>query len=227
MAEKKALAIRSYDISKPKEVAKMANIVKSHVLKNRLYVPIAGRNYVLVEGWQFAGGLMGLFPRVKDVKNIGEGKWLAEVEIVNRRTGEVISSGFALCSKEEVKKKTFDEYAILSMAQTRAIGKAYRNLIGWIMKLAGYEATPAEEMISVGEKQESLFKNKDFTIPVGAKTGGKKVEELKKMLKGETEKEKLTDLEKRTGIRLNSFEITEKHASVLIASLLNKDVKRI
>jgi hypothetical protein len=227
MAEKKALAIRSYDISKPEEVAKMANIVKFHVLKNKLYVPIVGKNYVLVEGWQFAGGLMGLFPKVKKVENIGEGKWLAEVEIVNRRTGEVISSGFALCSKEEVKKKTFDEYAILSMAQTRAIGKAYRNLIGWIMKLAGYEATPAEEMISVGEKQERFFKNEDFNISTGAKTGGKKVEELKEMLKGKTEKEKLTDLEKRTGIRLNSFKITEKHASILIASLLNKDVKRI
>jgi hypothetical protein len=32
------------------------------------------------------------------------------------------------------------------MAQTRAIGKAYRNLIGWVMKMTGYESTPAEEM---------------------------------------------------------------------------------
>ena len=32
------------------------------------------------------------------------------------------------------------------MAQTRAIGKAYRNLLAWLMKAAGFEATPAEEM---------------------------------------------------------------------------------
>ena len=32
------------------------------------------------------------------------------------------------------------------MAQTRAEGKAYRLLLGWLMKAAGFEATPAEEM---------------------------------------------------------------------------------
>ena len=35
---------------------------------------------------------------------------------------------------------------MMSMAQTRALGKAYRMALGWIMKMAGYEATPAEEM---------------------------------------------------------------------------------
>jgi hypothetical protein len=32
------------------------------------------------------------------------------------------------------------------MAQTRAIGKAYRNCLAWIIRAAGYEPTPAEEM---------------------------------------------------------------------------------
>ena len=32
------------------------------------------------------------------------------------------------------------------MAQTRAIGKAYRNILAWIIRAAGYEPTPAEEM---------------------------------------------------------------------------------
>ena len=32
------------------------------------------------------------------------------------------------------------------MAQTRAVGKAYRNILSWIVKMAGYEATPAEEI---------------------------------------------------------------------------------
>ena len=54
--------------------------------------------------------------------------------------------GIALCSNKEKTKRYFDEYAILSMAQTRAIGKAYRNLLAWLMKAAGFEATPAEEM---------------------------------------------------------------------------------
>src|SRR4051812_47200234 len=92
---------------------------------------------------------LGLFPRVvevKDLSNGGKPKWFAAVEIVEHKTGDIISRGFALCSKEESKKASFDEYAVLSMAQTRAIGKAYRNVVGYVMKLAGYESTPAEEM---------------------------------------------------------------------------------
>lgn len=131
----------------------MANVLKTHVVKNHLYTTIVGKNYAHVEGWQFAGGMLGLFPRVVSVKDLSDGKtvkWMAEVEIVDKES-RVVSRGFAVCSKEEAKKKSFDEYAILSMAQTRAIGKAYRNLIGWVMKLAGYEGTPSEEMRKVDE----------------------------------------------------------------------------
>ncbi len=35
------------------------------------------------------------------------------------------------------------------MAQTRAVSRAYRNIIGFLIKLAGYEATPYEEMDGV------------------------------------------------------------------------------
>ena len=59
------------------------------------------------------------------------------------------------CSNEEQKKHTFDEYAIESMAQTRAEGKAWRMLLAWMMKAAGFEQTPAEEM----EEQKEFFDN--------------------------------------------------------------------
>ncbi len=151
----KQLTIKgTYDIDKPSQVTSMAAVLKKHIVSNQLYTPIAGKNYAHVEGWQFAGGIMGLFPRIVRVENLSTGaetKWQAEVEIVERKTGKVISSGFALCSNKENNKKRFDEYAVLSMAQTRAIGKAYRNLLGWVMKLAGYEATPSEEMVKMGE----------------------------------------------------------------------------
>lgn len=144
----------SYDLVKPDQMVKMANVLKSYVVKNKLYSPIAGKNYVQVEGWQFAGSLMGLFPIVSEVKDLSDGtkkKWQATVEIRNIKTSEIVGRGFAICSNEESKKKSFDEYAVLSMAQTRATGKAYRSLIGWVMKLAGYEATPTEEMTKGGE----------------------------------------------------------------------------
>lgn len=220
MAEKtKAIqVIKSYDISKPEQISKMANVVKAYVVKNNLYAQIAGKNYVLVEGWQFAGGLMGLFPKIVKVELIAPGKWLAQADIILKKDGSVVSSGFAICSQAENKKSGFDEYAILSMAQTRAIGKAFRNMIGWVMKLAGYEATPAEEI-------------KGKTTPIIVPDGGivvadsKKIEELKTMLKGKTDTEKLADLKKRTGMVIKDFKITERHAGILVASLLNSETK--
>ncbi len=152
-----SLAIRSnnYSLNNPGQMVGMANVLKNYITQNSLSVKIVGRDYVMVEGWQFAGGLLGTFPRIVDVENLSKGseiKWQAKVEIVNIKTGQVISTGFAVCSNAEGKKKSFDEYAILSMAQTRAIGKAYRNVIGWVIKLAGYEGAPAEEMGKMGEE---------------------------------------------------------------------------
>lgn len=145
----------NYNITNPAEMVGMANVLKNYIKQNNLSVKIVGRDYVMVEGWQFAGGLLGTFPKIVSVENMSSGqeiKWKAQVEIINVKTGQIISSGFAVCSTKEVKKKTFDEYAVLSMAQTRAIGKAYRNVIGWVIKLAGYEGAPAEEMVKAGEE---------------------------------------------------------------------------
>src|SRR6185312_13156232 len=107
--------IKSYDIVKPDQMVKMANVLKTYVVKNKLYSPIVGKNYVHVEGWQFAGSLMGLFTMVVEVKDLsektGEVKWMAEVEIKNINTNEVVGRGFAVCSNKESKKKSFDEYA--------------------------------------------------------------------------------------------------------------------
>lgn len=152
----KELVIRKqgYDLAKPEQMASMAMFLKKLVVKQKLFTPIQGKNYVHVEGWQVAGGLMGTFPRVVAVENMSSGseiKWKAEVEIVALKDGKIISRGFAVCSNKENRKKAFDEYAVLSMAQTRAVGKAYRNTLGWVMKLAGYEGTPSEEMTKMGE----------------------------------------------------------------------------
>lgn len=133
----------------------MAKELEKFVLDNKLFTEISNKNYVHVEGWQFAGALMGLVPIITSVESVtgasGEIKYRATSEIINMATDKVVGRGFAICSNKENKKKAFDEYAIFSMAQTRSIGKGYRNLVGWVMKLAGYEGTPSEEMTKVGE----------------------------------------------------------------------------
>lgn len=157
----------NYSPVKIKDMTAMANVLKAHVVKHKLYTPISGKNYVHVDGWAYAGGLMGLFPKVTNVENLSSGtetKWKADVEIVDSN-GKVMGVGFALCSNKENKKTKFDEYAVLSMAQTRAVGRAYRNLIGWVMKLSGYESTPSEEMHKVGQtvKEPTIDYNEPIT----------------------------------------------------------------
>lgn len=59
-------------------------------------------------------------------------------------------------------------------------------------------------------------------VEVKLQLTNRKVQELKSMLRGKTDAEKMADLKNRTGIVLNNgFNITEKHAGILIAQLLN------
>lgn len=80
-------------------------------------------------------------------------------------TEEVISQGVATCSNLEKLKATFEQHAVASMCQTRSIGKAYRNLLGFIMKSAGYQDTPAEEMQGVKVEEPSTPKKDLRTQP--------------------------------------------------------------
>lgn len=77
-------------------------------------------------------------------------------------TNELVSQGVAFCSNLEKLKATFEQYAVASMAQTRSIGKAYRNLLGFIMKSAGYQDTPAEEMQGIKVEEVGTPKGKDL-----------------------------------------------------------------
>lgn len=145
---------KTFDMVNPDSMTGLSKVLKNHILSNKLSVNIKGKDYAMVEAWQFAGGMLGLFPiitEMTDLSNEKEIKWMAKCELQNLKTKEIVGRGFAICSNKETIKKGFDEYAIFSMAQTRAIGKSYRNMLGWVMKLAGVEATPSEEMIKVGE----------------------------------------------------------------------------
>ncbi len=96
-----------------------------------------------------AGASLGLFPIITSVQDLSsetEIKYMATCEVRSYQDNKLVSVGIAICSNKEGSKKFFDEYAILSMAQTRAVGKAFRNQLAWLMKAAGFEATPAEEM---------------------------------------------------------------------------------
>jgi len=138
----------TYDIGKPEQALKLASVLQQFVKEKNLTANIQGKQYPLVEAWQFAGSQLGLIPVVVDVQKIeavDEIKYMAKVEIRKISDGSFLAMGIAICSNKEKMKRHFEEYAVMAMAQTRAISRAYRNVLGWLMKAAGFEATPEEE----------------------------------------------------------------------------------
>jgi len=152
----------SYELINNDSMLQLSNELSKLIKEKGLSSNIQGKQFVNVEGWQFAGASLGLMPIITDTKDLSNEntiKYMATCEVRNINTGLVVATGIALCSNAEKTKRYFDEYAILSMAQTRAIGKAYRNLLAWLMKAAGFEATPAEEMDFAMEDAKKPAKN--------------------------------------------------------------------
>lgn len=148
--DNKIVKVQTFNI-KPSLVhtKKLVNELMKYVDDNKLSVNIAGKKYLQIEAWQFTGSQLNLTSIITDLQEIGTDtvpRFRATAEIYHNPTGQLVSRGFASCSKAESKKKSFDAYAVESMAQTRAIGKSYRNILAWLPKLAGYEGTPLEEI---------------------------------------------------------------------------------
>lgn len=72
---------------------------------------------------------------------------VAEVRTMD---GRVIGRGEATCSREEQNWMQATDSAVKGMAQTRACSRALRQALGFIVGLAGYSATPQEEMEAAG-----------------------------------------------------------------------------
>jgi len=133
----------------------IARALGDAIKQGHMSTAIQGREYVLAEGWAYLGSMLGVFPRTVrvDAMNVSEDGdvqgYEAHVELVTR-DGSVVGGAIAECSRIESSWADRPPYALKSMAQTRATGKAYRMAFGYVMKAAGYEATPAEEMSDVG-----------------------------------------------------------------------------
>jgi hypothetical protein len=136
--------------------ATIASSLKDLIERQNLSVSM-GRNrppHVEVGGWQAAGAMLGtlggqpihaetVWSRRIDRDDVIA--YEAHVE-VKTLSGEVAGAAEAMCSSAESNWQDRDEYAIRSMAETRAESRAYRRAIGWIISLAGFSPTPAEEM---------------------------------------------------------------------------------
>jgi hypothetical protein len=160
-----------------KRATEVATVLAGIIKDRRLASSIQGKNFVRVEGWSTLGAMLGVLPREVSVARQDDGGYVAVVELIRIHDGAIIGRGSALVGMDEKDKRGKPtwagraEYARRSMAITRATGKAYRLGFSWIMTLAGYEPTPAEEMIDA-EYQEVKQKPKNPPPPPKAKSNG-------------------------------------------------------
>lgn len=107
------------------------------------------REHVQVEGWTFLASQFGLVPDIEWTKELPDG-WEARAALRRLSDGQVITHAESECRRSESNWKDRDSYAIRSMASTRAVSKVCRIALSSVMVMAGFSATPAEEMDSVG-----------------------------------------------------------------------------
>jgi hypothetical protein len=138
-----------------KRMAELATPLADVIEAKKLYATISGRRHITAEGWTTLGGMLGVVPVVCWTRpnETGDG-YVARVE-ARTLDGRVVGAAESECSRVESKWKNRDPYAIRSMAQTRAIGRALRAPLGQIVVLAGYEPAGAEEIPSEPERAES------------------------------------------------------------------------
>lgn len=137
-----------FGTSEPADVIRhatdVADVLSSVLRDKQLIQRIGSSDHVRVEGWTLCGSMLGVFPFCVWTRKLDDG-WEARVE-ARTLTGAVVGSAEAQCLRSENTWKNRDDYALRSMAQTRATSKALRQPLGFIVQLAGFNPTPAEEM---------------------------------------------------------------------------------
>ncbi len=158
------------NLEKPKEdmtyAARSATQLKEVVRKNRWITNIQGKEHLSFEAWQTIGKFYGYTvdtdSRDAEYVELG-GTWgfKGHASVINERTGVRVGGASALCMSDERNWKGRGKFALMSMSQTRAGSKALRQILSWVVALAGYAVTPAEEMTD-----DTASQNTQISSPV-------------------------------------------------------------
>jgi hypothetical protein len=128
--------------------AAIARQLRDYIAQARMTVRIQGRDYVRIEGWQVLCHLCQLpLPSIVSVRREERDNGYCYIAEAVLQHGVREYRAYGLCSSTEPNWANKPEFQLMSMAQTRAVGKVLRLLLGWVVTLAGYEPTPAEEMV--------------------------------------------------------------------------------
>jgi hypothetical protein len=125
----------------------LADVIESNPNK----VVINGKTFLTYEDWLTVARFFGITVAARSTEYIEQGRvqgYECHAEAI-RTDGMVISAAQAMCMDDEQTWRDKPLYQLRSMAQTRACAKALRNVLAWVVRLKGYQPTPAEEMDGV------------------------------------------------------------------------------
>jgi len=155
-AETSQLMIGSEPLQAMEKAGELVKYMSSKCTGDHYIANINRRQYPKVEWWTTVGMALGIFPIVVSNGRLDrDGEVIYEATVELRLNGEPLCRAEAICSNREARWRSADEYAVKSMAATRATGKAFRLGLSGLAVLAGLEGTNAEEMPADG----GLFEN--------------------------------------------------------------------
>ena len=156
---------------KPEEVLveaqEAAAALQQRIAGKAKKVVFNGEQYIEADDWQMVAHFFGYSVKATSCDFVEFGDvvgFKAEADLVHEATGRIVSHAVAFCLNEEDnwgERNKYDyqngrrvcvgtvstpRFQLASMAQTRACAKACRNKLAWVVALAGYRPTPAEEM---------------------------------------------------------------------------------
>jgi hypothetical protein len=139
---------------------KLARELARRIEKEKLYSLVGEKEpkkFVKVDGWTILGAMVGVGPVEEFCDPIhasfGTG-YHAKVKLVRFTDGLQIGGASAICYLNEPDWQA-EAFATHSKTITRATSKAFRLSFAWIMVLAGFQSTPAEEIYAVEGTQEA------------------------------------------------------------------------
>lgn len=141
------------------EAQKAAKALIDVMSRKKNPVIFRGEQYLECEDWQTIGKFYGLTAQIEWTRPVGENCLplgssassdavfgFEAKAIITAPNGRIISTAHSLCTREEENWANKPLFQLFSMAQTRAISKVHRNVLSWVVVLAGYRPTPAEEL---------------------------------------------------------------------------------
>ena len=136
----------------PQEIVLFANTAAKQLVnlvrQNNWSIKIGQGEHLRFEAWQTVGTFFGYTVKTESTEYVEYGgvKGFNAKAVVLDRNGKVIGGAESLCLSDEKNWYGKPLFSLKSMAQTRAAGKAFRQILSWVVVLAGFKPTPAEEM---------------------------------------------------------------------------------